>query len=224
MTSGLGCRWVQCCRAPSETESYSLSPIASPRFVDRFGDHLPNYRRHLIERYLAVAPGLSRQTGAHRHLTVMQGDAHVWNCFLPHDGGDDDDVRLFDIDMLDVFAEFETNLRRERQLEGIALAKTRGVYKGRKAALTPPKSGVCDMRRGWDLPRLHAGSASAVPAFTVPLGDRPKPGGRTKPEVIAALNIPHRLGLHPLGYPAEYPAGPPRFRTVSPGKGVPNLF
>ncbi|GAB3036739.1 helix-turn-helix domain-containing protein [Bowmanella dokdonensis] len=32
--------------------------------------------------------------------------------------------------MLGVFAEFETNLRKERQLEGIAEAKTRGVYKG----------------------------------------------------------------------------------------------
>jgi len=31
-----------------------------------------------------------------------------------------------------VFAEFETNLRRERQIEGIAAAKARGVYTGRK--------------------------------------------------------------------------------------------
>jgi len=37
------------------------------------------------------------------------------------------------LDMLGVFAEFETNLRRERQLEGIALAKTHGVYKGAQA-------------------------------------------------------------------------------------------
>ncbi len=36
--------------------------------------------------------------------------------------------------MLGVFAEFETNPRRERQREGIAFAKTRGVYKGRKAS------------------------------------------------------------------------------------------
>ncbi|WP_212373309.1 recombinase family protein [Acetobacter persici] len=36
------------------------------------------------------------------------------------------------LDMLGVFAEFETNLRKERQLEGIALAKAKGVYKGRK--------------------------------------------------------------------------------------------
>lgn len=35
--------------------------------------------------------------------------------------------------MLGVFAEFETNLRRERQLEGIAKAKAHGVYKGRRA-------------------------------------------------------------------------------------------
>jgi DNA invertase Pin-like site-specific DNA recombinase len=36
------------------------------------------------------------------------------------------------LDMLGVFAEFETNLRRERQLEGIAKAKAAGVYKGGK--------------------------------------------------------------------------------------------
>lgn len=40
-------------------------------------------------------------------------------------------------DMLGVFAEFETNLRRERQMEGIAAAKARGVYKGRKPKIDP---------------------------------------------------------------------------------------
>lgn len=35
------------------------------------------------------------------------------------------------LDMLGVFAEFEVNLRRERQLEGIAKAKAAGIYKGR---------------------------------------------------------------------------------------------
>lgn len=38
------------------------------------------------------------------------------------------------IDMLGVFAEFETSLRKERQMEGIRAAKARGAYKGR-----PPK-------------------------------------------------------------------------------------
>ena len=41
------------------------------------------------------------------------------------------------LDMLGVFAEFETNLRRERQLEGIAKAKAAGVYKGRKPTIVP---------------------------------------------------------------------------------------
>jgi DNA invertase Pin-like site-specific DNA recombinase len=43
------------------------------------------------------------------------------------------------LDMLGVFAEFETNLRRERQLEGIAKAKDKGIYKGRKATIDPKK-------------------------------------------------------------------------------------
>ena len=39
------------------------------------------------------------------------------------------------LDMLGVFAEFETNLRCERQLEGIRAAKAKGVYKGRKPSI-----------------------------------------------------------------------------------------
>jgi DNA invertase Pin-like site-specific DNA recombinase len=41
------------------------------------------------------------------------------------------------LDMLGVFAEFETNLRRERQLEGIAKAKSQGVYRGRRPTIDP---------------------------------------------------------------------------------------
>ena len=58
------------------------------------------------------------------------------------------------LDMLGVFAEFETNLRRERQLEGIAAAKARGVYRGRKPSIDPA-----------EIHRLHEGeklSASAI--------------------------------------------------------------
>ena len=46
------------------------------------------------------------------------------------------------LDMLGVFAEFETNLRRERQMEGIAKAKLPGVYKGR-----PPSIDVLKVRK-----------------------------------------------------------------------------
>lgn len=38
------------------------------------------------------------------------------------------------LDVLGVFAEFETNLHRDRQMEGLANAKTAGVYKGRRNA------------------------------------------------------------------------------------------
>lgn len=44
------------------------------------------------------------------------------------------------LDMLSVFAEFETSLRKERQLEGIAKAKSQGIYKGR-----PAKIGAADI-------------------------------------------------------------------------------
>jgi DNA invertase Pin-like site-specific DNA recombinase len=39
------------------------------------------------------------------------------------------------LQMLGVFAEFETAIRKERQLEGIAKAKAEGVYKGRKPSI-----------------------------------------------------------------------------------------
>ena len=39
------------------------------------------------------------------------------------------------LDMLSVFAEFETNLRRERQMDGIRIAKQKGKFKGRVAKI-----------------------------------------------------------------------------------------
>jgi DNA invertase Pin-like site-specific DNA recombinase len=52
------------------------------------------------------------------------------------------------LDMLGVFAEFETAIRKERQMEGIAKAKA-GVYKGGEAGTDPMATGVKpDSRRG----------------------------------------------------------------------------
>ena len=39
------------------------------------------------------------------------------------------------LDMLSVFVEFDTNLRQERQMEGVAKAKAAGKYKGRPASI-----------------------------------------------------------------------------------------
>lgn len=46
------------------------------------------------------------------------------------------------LQMLGVFAQFETAIRRERQMEGVAKAKAAGVYKGRK-----PSVPVAEVRR-----------------------------------------------------------------------------
>lgn len=54
-------------------------------------------------------------------------------------------------DMLQVFAELETNVRRERQMEGIAAAKERGVYRGRKPTIDP-----AEVRRLLDIEKLSA--------------------------------------------------------------------
>lgn len=50
--------------------------------------------------------------------------------------GDDSPMNTLLLSMLGAVAEFERSQIRERQLEGIAIAKTKGVYKGRKPALT----------------------------------------------------------------------------------------
>ena len=49
--------------------------------------------------------------------------------------GNDDPRSILMFTMLSAFAQFERALIRERQREGIVLAKTKGVYKGRKRVL-----------------------------------------------------------------------------------------
>ena len=53
--------------------------------------------------------------------------------------------------MLAAFGEFERELIRERQREGIALAKAKGVYKGRKKRWDPKRrtSLSCKLTRGF---------------------------------------------------------------------------
>jgi len=76
------------------------------------------------------------------------------------------------LDMLGVFAEFETNLRRERQLEGIEAAKAKGIYKGRKPTIDASSCAGCATRRSSGLPRSRDGSASDAPVSTRGSGSR----------------------------------------------------
>lgn len=86
--------------------------------MDRLGRNLDDLRK--------VVLGLTER-GVHVHfvkenLTFTGSDSPMANLLLS---------------VMGAFAEFERDLIRERQREGIALAKKSGVYKGRKPALSP---------------------------------------------------------------------------------------
>ncbi len=59
--------------------------------------------------------------------------------------GEDSPMANLMLSVMGAFAEFERALIRERQKEGIALAKLRGAYRGRKKALSPER--VAELRR-----------------------------------------------------------------------------
>lgn len=62
--------------------------------------------------------------------------------------GEDSPMSNLLLSMLGAVAEFERALIRERQREGIAIAKTKGIYKGRKKALTEAQVGELKVKAG----------------------------------------------------------------------------
>jgi DNA invertase Pin-like site-specific DNA recombinase len=54
--------------------------------------------------------------------------------------GKDNAMATLLLNVMGAFAEFERALLLERQREGIAIAKKKGVYKGRKPSLTPERA------------------------------------------------------------------------------------
>ena len=69
--------------------------------------------------------------------------------------GEDSPMANLLLSVMGAFAEFERELIRERQREGIALAKQAGVYKGRKPSLTP--DAVTEIRK-----RIAAGEKKSA--------------------------------------------------------------
>ena len=69
--------------------------------------------------------------------------------------GEDSPMANLMLSVMGAFAEFERALIRERQREGIALAKQRGAYRGGKKALSPER--VAELRR-----RVAAGEQKAA--------------------------------------------------------------
>lgn len=62
--------------------------------------------------------------------------------------GDDSPMANLLLSVMGAFAEFERALIRERQREGISLAKQRGAYRGRKKSLPPNKADELRRRAG----------------------------------------------------------------------------
>jgi DNA invertase Pin-like site-specific DNA recombinase len=54
--------------------------------------------------------------------------------------GDEANVSRLMLSIMGAVAEFERSMLKERQREGIALAKKKGLYKGRKPSLTPERA------------------------------------------------------------------------------------
>jgi len=73
---------------------------------------------------------------------------------LSFDPGTDDPFATFQLHLLGAVAQIERSLIRERQREGIEIAKTKGVYRGRARKLTPEQ--VTDARH-----RVEAGVPKA---------------------------------------------------------------
>jgi DNA invertase Pin-like site-specific DNA recombinase len=71
------------------------------------------------------------------------------------------------LSVMGAFAEFERSLIRERQREGIALARQRGAYKGRKKTLTPERAAQLVQRADSGVPKSVLASDYGISRETV---------------------------------------------------------
>ncbi len=98
------------------------------RFV-RDGDHLFVHSMDRLARNLIDLRQMVKElTGRGIRITFVK-EGLVFN-------GDDAAMSVLLLSVMGAVAEFERAILRERQSEGIRIARMKGVYKGRKAALT----------------------------------------------------------------------------------------
>jgi hypothetical protein len=64
------------------------------KFTERQGDRLSPERRELYARLLHAAPRLQARYRSHSNMTIVQGDSHVWNIFLPKDENSDEALQF----------------------------------------------------------------------------------------------------------------------------------
>src|SRR5258708_36402794 len=114
---------------------------------------------HSLDRLARNAEDLLRVV---RELTQRGVAVEFLKNKLTFAAGTADPMAKLMLTMLAGFAAFERDLIRERQREGIALAKAQGVYKGREKALTPEEA--IELRE-----QAHAGlpKADLAPAYGI---------------------------------------------------------
>ena len=81
--------------------------------------------------------------------------------------GDDSPMATLLLSVMGAFAEFERALIRERQREGIALAKEKGVYKGRRPVLTGEQRSELGRRAASGESKLHLAKEYGICRETV---------------------------------------------------------
>lgn len=92
---------------------------------------------------------LARDLGDLRRLVFDLTSRHIKVQFLKENltfTGEDSPMAKLLLSVMGSVAEFERALIRERQLEGIALAKKRGAYKGRKRSLNTEQVNIIKER------------------------------------------------------------------------------
>jgi DNA invertase Pin-like site-specific DNA recombinase len=97
--------------------------------------------------------------------------------------GEDSPMANLMLSVMGAFAEFERSLIRERQREGIALAKQRGAYKGRKKTFTPERAAELVQR---------AGNSARKPSWPVTSASAGKPSTSTCATPDWSETLPHR--------------------------------
>ncbi len=116
------------------TDKVSGKSVARPhlqemlRFV-REGDHLFVHSMDRLARNLIDLRQLVQDLTTRGIKVTFVKEGLVFN-------GDDAAMSVLLLSVMGAVAEFERAILRERQAEGIRIAKTKGVYKGRKASLT----------------------------------------------------------------------------------------
>lgn len=102
----------------------------------RAGDHLKVHSMDRLSRSLSDLESLVKTLTAKGVTVTFMSPALTFPAMVE---GQDDKAIAMSMLMLQIMgavAQFERSLIRERQREGIAIAKAKGVYTGRKASLT----------------------------------------------------------------------------------------